>query len=74
MITVIYSTHKDEVYNKNFNDHLVKSVGLKDVQILQYQNNNQFSLSQIYNRGIEESIFDICILFYSYRFYFISFF
>jgi GT2 family glycosyltransferase len=61
MITVIYSTHKDEVYNKNFNDHLVKSVGLKDVQILQYQNNNQFSLSQIYNRGIEESIFDIVV-------------
>jgi GT2 family glycosyltransferase len=61
MITIIYSTHKDEVYNKNFNDHLIKSVGLKDVQILGYQNNNQFSLPQIYNRGIDESIFDIVV-------------
>jgi GT2 family glycosyltransferase len=61
MITIIYSTHKDEEYNQNFNSHLQKSVGLKDVQILQYQNNNQYSLSQIYNKGITESIYDIVV-------------
>lgn len=61
MITIIYSTHKDEVYNKNFKNNLLRSVGLKDVQILQYQNNNQYSLSQVYNKGIKESIFDIVV-------------
>ena len=36
MITIIYSTHKDEVYNNNFKNHLMRSVGLDGVQILQY--------------------------------------
>jgi GT2 family glycosyltransferase len=61
MITIIYSTHKDEVYNNNFKNNLIRSVGLKDVQILQYQNNNQYSLSEVYNKGIKESIFDIVV-------------
>ena len=61
MITIIYSTHKDELYNNNFKNHLVRTVGLNDVQILQYQNNNQYSLSEVYNRGIKESKFDIVV-------------
>jgi len=61
MITIIYSTHKDEVYNNNFKSNLLRSVGLKEVQILQYQNNNQYSLSEVYNKGISESIFDIVV-------------
>jgi GT2 family glycosyltransferase len=61
MITIIYSTHKDEVYNNNFKNHLMRSVGLGGVQILQYQNNNQYSLSEVYNKGIKESIYDIVV-------------
>ena len=61
MITIIYSTHKDSEYNNKFKQHLLQSVGLKDVQILEYQNNNQFSLSEVYNRGISESIYDIVV-------------
>jgi len=59
MITIIYSTHKDFEYNFNFKQHLLQTVGLKDVQILEYQNNNEYSLSQIYNSGITESTYDI---------------
>lgn len=59
MITIIYSTHKDENYNKKFKEHLLKSVDVPDVQILEYTNKNQFSLSEVYNRGIKESIYDI---------------
>jgi GT2 family glycosyltransferase len=55
MITVIYSTHKDQEYNKNFKEHIEKTIGVKDYQILEYQNNKEFSLSQIYNKGISES-------------------
>lgn len=61
MITIIYSTHKDSDYNNKFKQHLLQTVGLKDVQILEYQNNNQYSLSQVYNSGITESIYDIVI-------------
>jgi len=61
MITIIYSTHKDKTYNENFKKHLLNGVGLKDVQILEYQNNNQFSLSQVYNSGITESLYDIVV-------------
>ena len=61
MITIIYSTHKDEQFNNKFKQHLLQTVGLKDVQILEYQNNNEFSLSEIYNKGISQSIFDIVV-------------
>ena len=61
MITIIYSTHKDVKYNSVFKKHLETTVGLKNTQILEYQNNNEFSLAQIYNRGIGESIYDIVV-------------
>jgi GT2 family glycosyltransferase len=61
MITIIYSTHKDSDYNNKFKQHLLHSVGLKNVQILEYQNNNQYSLPQVYNSGITESIYDIIV-------------
>ena len=61
MITIIYSTHKDANYNIKFKQHLLDSVGLKNVQILEYVNHNQHSLSQVYNSGITESIYDIVV-------------
>lgn len=61
MITVIYSTHKDENYNNKFQQHLRQTVGVKDIQILEYVNHNQYSLSQVYNSGITESIYDIVV-------------
>jgi len=61
MITIVYSTHKDESYNYRFKNHLTATVGLPDVQILQYVNKNEFSLSQVYNKGINDSIFDIVV-------------
>lgn len=61
MITIIYSTHKDSDYNNKFRQHLLQSVGLKNVQILEYQNNNEYSLSQVYNKGLNESKFDVVV-------------
>lgn len=61
MITIVYSTHKDTEYNAKFKKHLLQTVGLGDVQILEYQNNNQYSLAEIYNKGIRESNYDIVI-------------
>jgi glycosyltransferase involved in cell wall biosynthesis len=61
MITIIYSTHKEESYNNKFKQHLLNTVGLKDVQILEYINKNEYSLSQVYNKGIKESNYDIIV-------------
>jgi GT2 family glycosyltransferase len=61
MITIVYSTHKDETYNNKFKQHLLQTVGLKDVQILEYTNYNQYSLTEVYNKGLRESINDIVI-------------
>jgi GT2 family glycosyltransferase len=55
MITIIYSTHKDLNYNKSFKEHLTKSIGIKNFEILEYENFNQYSLAEIYNKGISES-------------------
>jgi len=61
MITIIYSTHKDETYNNKFKQHLLQSSGLKDIQVLEYVNHNQYALSEVYNKGINESINDIVV-------------
>ena len=61
MITIIYSTHKDETYNNKFKQHLLQTVGLNDVQILEFVNHNQYSLSQVYNSGVTQSIYDIVV-------------
>jgi len=61
MITIIYSTHKDQEYNNKFKQHLLQTVGLKNVDVLEYQNNNEYSLSEIYNRGLKESVTNIVV-------------
>ena len=61
MITIIYSTHKDENFNNKFKQHLLQTVGLKDIQILEFVNHNQYSLSQVYNSGVTQSIYDIIV-------------
>jgi GT2 family glycosyltransferase len=61
MITIVYSTHKDSNYNSKFQKHLRDTVGLKDVQIIEYVNHNQHTLAQVYNSGITESIYDIVV-------------
>lgn len=61
MITIIYSTHKDSKYNKEFKSHLSKTIGVKEYEILEFENYNQYSLAEIYNRGISQSKYDIIV-------------
>lgn len=61
MITIIYSTHKDENYNLKFKQHLEKTIGIKEFEILEFQNNNQYSLAQVYNLGLTNSKYDIVV-------------
>lgn len=61
MITVVYSTHKDKEYNKKFKRHLISSSGIKDLEVLEFENFGQYSLSNRYNKGIEMSNNDIVV-------------
>jgi GT2 family glycosyltransferase len=61
MITVIYSTHKDSEYNKKFKKHILETIGVKNPQILEVENRNEYSLSYVYNLGIEISEYDIIV-------------
>jgi GT2 family glycosyltransferase len=61
MITIIYSTHKDTTYNSKFRQHLSNTIGVDDFQILEYQNINQYSLAELYNKGINESLHTIVV-------------
>lgn len=58
MISIIYSTRK---HDQNFIDHLRSTCGLKNIQILTYINNGEYSLTEIYNKGLKESTNDIVI-------------
>lgn len=61
MITVIFSTHKDAQYNAKFKDHLTKTIGVKEYEILEYINHNEYSLAQVYNKGLDSAKFDIVV-------------
>jgi len=61
MITIVYSSNNDENKNSIFEDHLKKSIGIKEYEILKYRNFNEFSLAQVYNQGIEKSQFNIVV-------------
>lgn len=61
MITVIYSTHKDEDYNYKFKQHLNDSSGIKNLEILEFINHNEFGLSELYNKGMTQSKYNIIV-------------
>jgi len=56
MISILVSTRKED---ENFKLMLLKSVGLRDAQLLIYENNGEKSLTEIYNQGLKDSIYDI---------------
>jgi glycosyltransferase involved in cell wall biosynthesis len=58
MITVVYSTRKE---NPEYQKHIKQTIGLKDFEILEYTNNREYSLTELYNRGLKESSNDIVI-------------
>lgn len=58
MITIAYSTRaKDQTYLK----HVKDSCGIKNSEILVYENNNEFSLPELYNKVIKEAKNDIIV-------------
>ena len=58
MITIVYSTRKE---NPEYQKHIKQTIGLKDFEILEYTNERQYSLTELYNKGLNESSNDIVI-------------
>lgn len=61
MISIVVSTRK---IDEKFKSMVLKTVGLKDVQLLIYENNGQYSLTEVYNRGLSEVKYDIVSFFH----------
>lgn len=58
MISVIVSTRSvDEI----FVEMVKKTSGIKDIEVLIYENNNETSLTKLYNKGLNESKNDIVV-------------
>ena len=56
MISVVFSTRNENI---EYKDHIKKTIGLKDFEIIQIINNNQYSLTEAYNKGLNESKNDV---------------
>jgi GT2 family glycosyltransferase len=60
-ISIVVSSHLSKEENKLFENHLKKTIGLKNPEILIYENFNEYSLTEIYNIGLHESTNDIVL-------------
>lgn len=63
-IIVVYSSHLGEEEDQKFNKHISETIGV-DHKIVFYTNYNQYSLTELYNRALDEekepnSIFVMC--------------
>jgi GT2 family glycosyltransferase len=52
MISVVYSTRKD---NPEYKKHISNTISVKDYEIIQIENNGIMSLTEAYNKGLEQS-------------------
>jgi glycosyltransferase involved in cell wall biosynthesis len=59
MITIGYSTKSTK---PNFTKYLEETCGIKNPQVIEKVNPGKFSLSEVYNQIISESIYDIIVL------------
>ena len=58
MITIVYSTRKE---NPSFQEELRKTIGIKKYQVLEYVNDGEYSLTELYNKGLKEAENDIVV-------------
>jgi hypothetical protein len=58
MITIVYSTRSA---NPGFQKEISNTIGVKNYQVLEYINNGEYSLTEVYNRGLKEAENDIVV-------------
>ena len=57
-LSVIYSTRK---YDDTYYDHILNTSGVKDIEIIPFENNGIFSLTEVYNKGINQAKNDVIV-------------
>ena len=57
-VSVVISTKK---IDEGYGEHVRKMFSQPDTEILMYENDGQMSLTQVYNKGLKESVNDIVI-------------
>ena len=57
MISIVYSTREDNIEHKKHLNTTTKG----NVEILQYINKGEYSLTELYNKGLDESSNDIVV-------------
>ena len=59
MISVVFSTRED---NPKHKEHILITSGIyKDIEVIQYINNGEYSLTEIYNKALKETTNDIVV-------------
>jgi hypothetical protein len=59
MISVVFSTRKD---NQKHIKHIKETSGIyKDLEVIQYINDGEYSLTQLYNKALKETTNDIVV-------------
>lgn len=51
-LSVVYSTRK---YEQSYYEHILNTSGVKDIEIIPFENNGIFSLTEVYNKGIDKA-------------------
>lgn len=62
-ISVIYSSHKGEYYDEQFEKRIRTSIGIKKFEIIRIENFGEYSLPQAYNIGWEKANKENILLF-----------
>jgi len=57
-VSVVISTRK---IDESYREHVRKMFSQPDTEILMYENDGQMSLTQVYNKGLKESVNDIVV-------------
>lgn len=57
-LSIIVST---KVIDESFREHIIKTSGVKNIEVIIYENPNGVSLTEIYNKGLSESNNDIVV-------------
>lgn len=57
-VSVVISTKK---IDESYREHVRKMFSQPDTEILMYENDGQMSLTQVYNKGLKESVNDIVV-------------
>ena len=53
-IVVVFSSHLSDAENSKFTNHVLETIGVKNNHVVCYENQNQFSLPELYNKALKE--------------------